>query len=174
MKKIMLLGVVCCMMFGLVACGSKSKDDIGTKPETTEEASMEASAEATTEAVTEATVDATTEAQAAVDTEADNNLVTDNSTSAITEDQALEAIKKYCIANNPDLKDMVNSGEQTIYWEVGTKGKEIVVLYRSYTGAMIRYYVNPDTGDTYATEQVPGIIDEEQKNGETLNVKDYM
>ena len=174
MKKTMLLVIVCCMMFGLVACGSKSKGDVKTEPEITEAVSAEASEDATAEeATTEATeAAATTEAQAADVTEATNELVAESS--AITENQALEAIKKYCFANNPDLKDMTKSDEQTIYWEVGTKGSEIVVLYRSYTGAMIRYYVNPSTGDTYATEQVPGIIDEEQKNGETLNVKDYM
>ena len=70
---------------------------------------------------------------------------------------------------------MVDSDDYTIYWEASTTEEgEICVLYRSYTGALIRYYVNPETGDTYVTEQVPGIIDDEQKTDETLNVKDYI
>ncbi len=93
----------------------------------------------------------------------------------ITEDQACEAIKKYCIEGFPDLADMVDSDDYTIYWEASTtEDGEICVLYRAYTGALIRYYVNPETGDTYVTEQVPGIIDDEQKTDETLNVKDYI
>ena len=30
------------------------------------------------------------------------------------------------------------------------------------------------TGDAYVTELVPGIIDEETRSGETLNVRDYL
>ncbi len=93
----------------------------------------------------------------------------------ITEDQALEAIKNYCYTNDPGLKDMVDSDEYTIFWDVTTDDDgEIVVLYRSYTSAQIRYYINPYSGETYVTEQVPGIIDEEQKTEETLNVRDYI
>ena len=41
-------------------------------------------------------------------------------------------------------------------------------------GFSLRYYVNPSTGETYVTELVPGIIDEEQKTDETFNVRDYL
>ena len=93
----------------------------------------------------------------------------------ITDDQALSAIKTYCYANNPDLESMEQSGEYEIYWSVESSSEnEIVVLFRSYTAAQIRYYIDPKTGDTYVTELVPGIIDEEQKTDETLNVRDYL
>ena len=93
----------------------------------------------------------------------------------ITEEQALLAIKKYCRANNPDLEGMEDSEEYTLYWDVSTGDTgEIVVLYRSYTGAQIRYYINPDSGETYVTELVPGIIDEEQPTDESFNIKDYI
>ncbi|WP_022778020.1 hypothetical protein [Butyrivibrio sp. AE3009] len=94
---------------------------------------------------------------------------------AITKDQALEAIKNYCFENNSDLEGMLDSEDYTTYFEVydGEQG-EIVVLFRSYTGAQSRYYVDPKTGDTYGTELVPGIIDEEQRTEEFFNVKDYM
>ena len=93
----------------------------------------------------------------------------------ITEEQATQAIHDYCIESFPDLANMEGSDDYTLYWEASTnENGEIVVLYRSYTGALIRYYVNPETGDTYVTEQVPGIIDDEQRTEETLNVKDYI
>jgi hypothetical protein len=70
---------------------------------------------------------------------------------------------------------MINSDDKTIYWDVSTsEAGEIVVLYRSYTGAQIRYYINPDSGETYATEQVPGIIDEEQRTDESFNIREYL
>ena len=67
------------------------------------------------------------------------------------------------------------SGEYSIYWDVTTNDTdEIVVLYRSYTGAQSRYYIDPVSGDTYVTEMVPGIIDEERPTDESLNVRDYL
>ena len=93
----------------------------------------------------------------------------------LTDDQALEAIRDYCISGNPDLEKMVNEGEYPTYWEVvSSDDKEIVVLYRSYTAALTRYYIDRESGETYVTEQVPGIIDEEQRTDETLNVYDLI
>ena len=69
--------------------------------------------------------------------------------------------------NDPD--------DYTVYWDVSTnEAGEVVVLYRSYTGAQIRYYIDPDTGDTYVTELVPGITDEEQQTDESFNIRDYI
>ena len=100
---------------------------------------------------------------------------TDNKTEAITEDQAYNAVINYCKANNPDFDETGNAEGYTEYWDVSTdENGKIVVLYRSYTGAQIRYYVDPVSGETYVTELVPGIIDEEQKNGETFNARDYL
>ncbi len=66
---------------------------------------------------------------------------------------------------------MEQSDKYTISWDVSTnEEKEIVVLYRSYTGAQIRYYIDPVSGKTYVTELVPGIIDEEQRTDESFNI----
>ena len=53
-------------------------------------------------------------------------------------------------------------------------GNEIVVLFRSYTGAQIRYYIDPVSGETTVTEFVPGVTDEEQRTDESLNAWDYL
>ena len=93
----------------------------------------------------------------------------------ITEEQALAAIKKYCIEGNPDLENIVNAGEYTVYWNVETvDDDEIVVLYRSYTGAQLRYHIDRFSGSTYSKEFVPGITDEEQWTDEYFNAKDYI
>ena len=92
----------------------------------------------------------------------------------LTDEQAVSAIRHYCYISNPDLESVVNTGEYPVYWEVSSSGEnEIVVVFRSYTGALNRYYIDPVSGDTYVTELVPGIIDEEQRTDEHLNVWDY-
>ena len=92
----------------------------------------------------------------------------------LSDEQALSAIRNYCFANNPDLEDIVNAGEYPVYWEISSSDEhEIVVLFRSYTGAQNRYYIDRITGDTSVTEFVPGITDEEQQTDESFNVRDY-
>ncbi|SCY15485.1 hypothetical protein SAMN05660668_01614 [Pseudobutyrivibrio sp. AR14] len=99
----------------------------------------------------------------------------EESDEVITDDQALSAIRKYCIQQNPDLEEMAESDDYTLYWNVeSSDAEQIVVAYRSYTAAIVRYYVDVHTGDTYATEFVPDIMDEEEKTGENFNIRDYI
>lgn len=108
-------------------------------------------------------------------TEAASVELSGGSSDTLTEKQALDAIKNYCFSRNPDLKGMVESGEYNIYWDVSTnEANEIVVLYRTYTATQTRYYIDPVSGETYVTELVPGIIDEEQRTEEKINVRDYL
>ncbi len=93
----------------------------------------------------------------------------------ITDEQAVSAVQKYCYAEMPDLEDIVKAEEYPVYWKVESSDeKEIVVVFRSYTGAQMRYYIDRVSGDTRVTEFVPGIMTEEAPSGETLNVRDYM
>ncbi len=93
----------------------------------------------------------------------------------LTKEQALLAVKNYCFANNPDLESMVDSDEYNIEWEAAeSEAGEIVVLFRSYTGSETRYYIDPVSGETYVTERVPGIIDEEERTEESFNVRDFL
>ncbi len=93
----------------------------------------------------------------------------------LTEEQALTAVQNYCRISNPDLERIEKDGEYPVYWDVSsTDEHEIVVLFRSYTGAQIRYYIDPASGDTYVTEFVPGISAEEERTDERLNVWDYL
>ena len=93
----------------------------------------------------------------------------------ITDEQAVSAIQKYCYLNNPDLESIVNDGEYDVYWDVeACTDFEIVVLFRSYTGANIRYYIDRLSGVTHVTESVPGITDGEDQSDEVLNVWDYI
>ena len=93
----------------------------------------------------------------------------------VTDEQAVTAIREYCHVNNPDLEDIENAGEYPVYWDVeSATNQEIVVLFRSYTGAQIRYYIDRISGNTYVTEYVPGITDEEERTDEEFSVWDYL
>ena len=110
----------------------------------------------------------------------DNNEVnsdeaSDNTMDVLSEDQAYTAVINYCKATESGFSDESSAEGHTEYWDVSTnKDGEIVVLYRSYTAAQIRYYIQPVTGEAYVTELVPGIIDEEQETGEKFNARDYL
>ena len=95
--------------------------------------------------------------------------------SRITDDQAVSAVRNYCLAANPELANSVNGGEAPVYWDLSSSDEnQIVVVFRSYTGALKRYYIDPVSGETYVTEFVPGVMEDEQQTGETLNVKNYL
>lgn len=97
------------------------------------------------------------------------------SNEGLTDEQALKAVKNYCYDSNPELMDMEKSGKYTIFWDVESyNDNQIVVLYRSYTGAEIRYYIDSVSGDTYVTEFVKGITDGEQPMDEKFNLWDYV
>ena len=93
----------------------------------------------------------------------------------ISDEQAVYSIRHYCFVSNPGLESMISREEYPVYWEIlSSDGNKTVVVFRSYTGAQNRYYIDPVSGETTVTELVPGIINEEQQTGESLNVWDYL
>lgn len=98
-----------------------------------------------------------------------------SSNGTLSDEQALSAIIQYCYTGNPDLEDIVNAEEYPVYWEIASSDEhEIVVLFRSYTGAQIRYYIDRASGEAYVTEFVPGISTEEERTDERFNVRNYL
>ena len=92
----------------------------------------------------------------------------------LTDEQAVCAVRNYCLIRDPDLAGIVKAGEYPVYWDISSSDeKEIVVVFRSYTGALERYYIDPVSGETRVTEFVPGITDEEQTKDESLIAWDY-
>ena len=176
MKKKMTLFALCFMCVGLMACGTQTTNTSVKQTETSTTTAAEQTSKPTEAAQQETTEAATQEQTEAVQTEIPETTTSVQTDSeALSEDQALDAIKNYCFTNNPELKNMASSDEYTIYWNVTSNtANEIVVLFRSYTGAQIRYYIDPVSGAAYTTELDPGIIDEEQRTEESFNVKDYM
>ncbi len=163
----LILPVCLCTVMLLSACGGAKKEDSASmfEPVKTEAGSEQADGGQPASAGQPAAQEApAAQKESAV-----------QSADVITEDQAYQAVINYNLASDSGFDGEINSEGYTEYFDVSTEEDgTIVVLYRSYTAAQIRYYVDPVSGETYVTELVPGIIDEEQKTGETFNVRDYL
>ena len=93
------------------------------------------------------------------------------SSPAITAEMAYEGINNYChseydwsiAADNPSIMS-VGMGEET--------ETEYEVVFRSYTGATINFYVDKTSGKTRMVEHAP-IMDIEEEIG-TIDLLDYL
>jgi hypothetical protein len=89
----------------------------------------------------------------------------------ITAEQAYEGVNNYChdaydwsiAEENPSIMS-VEMGEET--------DSTYQVVFRSYTGALVLFYVDKVTGKTRMVEKVP-LLDVENETG-TMNLFDYL
>ena len=96
---------------------------------------------------------------------------TNGSHSKITADMAYEGVNNYChkeydwsvAKDNPDIM-YVQMGEETV--------SAYQVVFRSYTGALVHFYVNKTSGTTRMVEEVPNLNVEEDAG--TINLFDYL
>jgi len=96
---------------------------------------------------------------------------TNGSQSEITADMAFEGVNNYChreydwsvAKDNPDIM-YVQMGEET--------DSAYQVVFRSYTGAFVHFYVDKTSGTTKMVEKVPTLNVEEEAG--TINLFDYL
>ena len=96
---------------------------------------------------------------------------TNGSQSKITADMAFEGVNNYChqeydwsvAKDNPDIM-FVQIGEET--------DSAYQVVFRSYTGAFVHFYVDKTSGTTKMVEKVPSLNVEEEAG--TINLFDYL
>ena len=89
----------------------------------------------------------------------------------ITEKMALDGVYNYCHSaydwsiaeDNPDIM-YVKAGEET--------DSEYQVIFRSYTGTFVYFYVDKSSGATRLIEYVPNLDIEEEAG--TINLYDYL
>jgi hypothetical protein len=102
---------------------------------------------------------------------ASSDVQTEDTLRAITEEMAFEGINDYCHSaydwsvakDNPDLM-YLTMGEET--------DSAYQVVFRSYTGAFVHFYVDKTTGTTKMVEKVPSLNVEEDVG--TINLFDYL
>ena len=104
-------------------------------------------------------------------TEMQDSLSDNPSVSKITAEIAYEGVNNYChkeydwsiAEDNPDMM-YLQMGEET--------ETEYQVVFRSYTGAFVYFYVDKTSGITKMVEKVPN-LDVEEDAG-TINLYDYL
>ena len=96
---------------------------------------------------------------------------TEDTLRTITEEMAYEGVNNYChkeydwsvAKDNPDIM-FVQMGEET--------DSAYQVVFRSYTGAFVHFYVYKTSGTTKMVEKVPSLNVEEDAG--TINIFDYL
>ena len=96
---------------------------------------------------------------------------TEGTQRAITADMAYEGVNNYCHSaydwsaakDNPDIMS-VQMGEES--------DSAYQVVFRSYTGAFVHFYVDKTTGTTRMVEKVPSLHVEEDAG--TIELFDYL
>ena len=128
-------------------------------------------------------IDATDDGEVIVeDASTDDGATTDSDSESekevvneLTDDMARDAIWKYiCTEENLEAGDYDGEAEVGCIVTSEKGADEIVIDYKSYTGAHEYFYIDRATGDTHSTEFVPGISDDEVDTGLVINVWDYV
>ena len=104
-------------------------------------------------------------------TEMQDSLSANPSVSKITAEMAYEGVNNYChkeydrsvAEDNPDMM-YIQMGEET--------ETEYQVVFRSYTGAFVYFYVDKTSGTTKMMEKVPNLGVEEESG--TINLFDHI
>ena len=100
-----------------------------------------------------------------------SNVRTEDTLRTVTEEMVYEGINNYChkeydwsvAKDNPDIM-YLTMGEET--------DSTYQVVFRSYTGAFVHFFVNKKSGITRMVEEVPSINVKEDAG--TINLFDYL
>ena len=89
----------------------------------------------------------------------------------ITRDMAYDGVNNYCHENYDWT--VAENNPSIMYVEVGNEtDTEYQIIFHSYTGALVYFYVNKSDGKTKVTEYVPTL---NIKNDlESINIYDYL
>ena len=100
-----------------------------------------------------------------------SDVQTEDTLRTITADMAYEGVNNYCHSaydwsvakDNPDIM-YLTMGEET--------DSTYQVVFRSYTGAFVHFYVDKTSGTTRIVEEVPSLNVEEETG--TINLFDFL
>ena len=104
----------------------------------------------------------------ACETENVDSIASQNSISA---EMAFEGVNNYCHSEYD--WDVAKDNPEIMYVEMGEETEtEYQVVFRSYTGSFVYFYVNKSNGNTRLVEYVQTLNIEEEAG--TINIYDYL
>ena len=102
--------------------------------------------------------------------ESKKELIEDNST-LITKETAYNVINKYC-HDNYDWS-VAQDNPSIMYVEMGNEtGSDYQIIFKSYTGSFVYFYVDKTSGETKVVEYVPNLDIENELD--SINIFDYI
>ena len=91
--------------------------------------------------------------------------------SSITKEMAYEGVNNYCHSEYD--WSMAKEGPSMMYLQMGEETDSTYhVVFRSYTGAFVHFYVDKTSGTTRMVESVPSLQVEEEAG--TIDLFDYL
>lgn len=92
----------------------------------------------------------------------------------LTDEQALEGFENYLYFKIKNLQQILDEDKIPCTWGIATSSKnEIMIMFKSHTGALLRYHINRNTGKTYVTQYAIE-TNSYYRTRETLNVREYI
>lgn len=99
---------------------------------------------------------------------------TEDLTGPLTDEMVLEGFENYLHFKIKNLDEILNEGKKPCTWGIAKSDKnEVMIMFKSNNGSLLRYHVNRTTGKTYVTSYAVEINDYIRIK-ETLNVRDYL
>lgn len=93
------------------------------------------------------------------------------SQNSISEEMAFEGVNNYCHSEYD--WEVAKDNPEIMYVEMGEETEtEYQVVFRSYTGSFVYFYVNKSNGTTRLVEYVPTLNVEEEAG--SINIYDYL
>ena len=99
---------------------------------------------------------------------------TEDLSGPLTDELALEGFENYLHFKIKNLDEILEEGKKPCTWGIASSDKnEIMIMFKSNTGSLLRYYINRNSGKTYVTSYSV-VINDYVRTKETFNVKDYL
>lgn len=92
----------------------------------------------------------------------------------LTDEQAMQGFTNYLYFKIKNLQKILDEDKTPCTWGISSSDKKtIVIMFKSNTGALLRYYIDRKTGKTYTTMYVVE-TNSYIRTRETLNVREYI
>ncbi|MBE7068934.1 MAG: hypothetical protein E7386_00315 [Ruminococcaceae bacterium] len=92
----------------------------------------------------------------------------------LEDEEVLEGFENYLHFKIKDLEAILDEGKKPCTWGIASSDKnEVMIMFKSHTGSLLRYHVNRNSGKTYVTSYSVEYNDY-FRTKETLNIRDYL